>query len=146
MLCPLWHRWCGCSAGPSRGAPGSLQCPCVAESTAVRARASSGLAANSLLQTASQHRSLACRQGRSTESLGLEMSLALLHPPFHTRLLFQVVPFPFLHPASSPAPPTLIMLTHLCPSDGFSCQLPNKMTQTIVHPIRTALSREKQAG
>lgn len=47
------------------GAPKCLLSPCIAESTAVRVRASSGPPANSLSKTASQHRTLACKRGRN---------------------------------------------------------------------------------
>lgn len=141
-LGPLGRRWCGCSAGPRRGALGSLQSPFVAESTAVSARPALGwlpIASHRLRHSTALW--LAGRGGRSKQSRGLGISLAPLHP----------IPCPSADPRVSslfflysvlPAP---ISCCHACPPDGFSCQPPSRMTQTTAHPIRTALSREEQA-
>lgn len=51
--------------------------------------------------------------------------------------------FPSTPPLSAPTPPCCHIL---CPSGDSSGQPPEKVTQTIVPPIGTVLSREKQAG
>lgn len=92
----LWRRWYACSTGPRRGALGSLQSPCVAESTAVSTWASSRLAANNLSQTASQHSSLASRQGRKKQAKPRAWNLSgAASAPSHVPLLFHEPPHPF---------------------------------------------------
>lgn len=80
-LGPLGRRGCGCSAGPRRGALGSLQSPCVAESTAVSTRPAPGwlpIASHRLRHSIALW--LAGRRGRSKQSRGLGISLAPLPP------------------------------------------------------------------
>lgn len=129
--------------GPRRGALGSLQSPCVAESTAVSAWASPGWLHNNLSQTASQHSSLASRQGRKKCcAMGPGISLALLHPFPCSSAVSWVSSLLFLYSVPTLPQPchaaTLVLLM------ACQCQ-PMRITQTTAHPIRTALSREEQA-